>query len=157
MNGKSKSGQLFLKPYWRTEIKKQFGEEFFDYLTNLDDKGARRGDFCLPLGTKGNRFTIGGRATQFSSSHYPAQLDVRCSKGDEHIRDGLKGLVNQADFNTRMLDFQDAVLEALSKQGEAQTNISKTLEKLIKIMTPNNVEPEYKNHDGKDEDGVMYG
>ena len=65
--------------------------------------------------------------------------------------------MNQADFNTRMLDFQDAVLEALSKQGEAQTNISKNLEKLIKMLTPNNVEPEYKNNDGKDEDEIMFG
>ena len=156
VNGKSLSGQVFVRPYWRTRIKRDFGEDFFNYLQDLDSRGARRGDFCLPIDVKGQRFTIGGRPTQFSSSHYPAQLDIRASKGDDHIRDGLLALTNQADFNTRILDFQDAVLEALEKQGASQTKMAETLEKLVKLLTPNG-EPEYKNNDGKDEDGVMYG
>jgi len=91
---------------------------------------------CLPVSVVGQRFSIGGRLTQFSASHYPAQLDIRRSKDDSHIVDGLLGLINQADFNTRSLDFQDAVLETLKKQGEVQSKTAEAIQKLIRIFFP---------------------
>ena len=39
VNGKSLRGQLFIKPYWRTDIKKYFGDGFFNYLDDLDIAG----------------------------------------------------------------------------------------------------------------------
>lgn len=134
VNEKSLRGQIFIRPYWREEVKRRIGEDFYQYLANLDSKGALRGDFCLPIDVRGQRFFIGGRPTQFSASHYEAQLDVRTSKGDRHIRDGLAGLINQADFNTRTLDFQDAVLETLKKQGEAQSHTAEAIQKLVRFF-----------------------
>lgn len=136
VNEKSLRGQMFVRPYWREEAKRRIGEDFYAYLLSLETRGALRGDFCLPLDVKGQRFYVGGRPTQFSASHYEAQLDVRASKGDQHIRDGLAALVNQADFNTRALDFQDAVLETLKKQGETETKIAETLQKIMKQFFP---------------------
>lgn len=128
-NERSRRGQLFVKAYWRTEVKKWLGDEFYEALEAQERKGAMRGDFCLPVDVKGQRFTIGGRPTQFSASHYPAQLDIRASRGDDHIREGLLALTNQADFNTRMLDHMDATLEVLKAQGKA-------IDRLVKMLMP---------------------
>jgi hypothetical protein len=156
VNGTSFKGTLYIKPYWRTGVQKFFGQDFLDYIMGLDSKGMKRGDFCLPVDVKGERFTIGGRPTQFSSSHYPAQLDIRASDKDSHIKEGLYALTNQADFNVRVLDMFDALLETLNKQGEVQRRNTEALEKLVKLLTPN-AEPEYKNGDKKDDDGIMFG
>jgi hypothetical protein len=136
VNGKSYAGQLFTRPYWRTDVKRLIGDDFYQYLADKESKGDFEGDFCLPIGVKGQRFTIGGRPTQFSASHYPAQLDVRRSKSDSHIVEGLKALINQADFNTRTLDFEDAVLETLKRQGETQTTIAEAIQKLVRLFFP---------------------
>ena len=134
VNGSSYAGEVFTKHYWRTAVKKEIGEDFYLYLADLESKGGLRGDFCLPLDVKGQRFTIGGRSCQFSASHYESQLDVQASKSDKHIRDGLAALINQADFNTRTLDFQDAVLETLKKQGEVQSRSAEAVEKLVRLF-----------------------
>jgi len=136
VNGKSHAGQIFVRPYWRTEVKRQIGEDFYQHLADMESSDGLQGDFCLPIGVMGQRFTIGGRPTQFSASHYPAQLDIRRSKNDSHIVDGLRALINQADFNTKILDFQDAVLETLKKQGEAQSNTAEAIQKLIRLFFP---------------------
>ena len=136
VNSKSLKGQIFLRPYWREDIKKKVGEDFYNYIAGLESRGAMRGDFCLPIDVKGQRFYIGGRPTQISASHYEAQLDVRASQGDQHIRDGLAALINQADFNTRTLDFEDAVFETLKKQGDVQRKTAEQLEKIVKHFFP---------------------
>ena len=136
VNEKSLRGQVFIRPYWREEVKRRIGDDFYQYLASLESKGAMRGDFCLPLDVKGQRFYVGGRPTQFSASHYEAQIDIRASKSDAHIRDGLAALINQADFNTRTLDFEDAVLETLKKQGETETKIVETLQKIVSQFFP---------------------
>jgi hypothetical protein len=156
VNGKSLKGTLYIKPYWRTGVQKFFGQEFLDYILSMDSKGMKRGDFCLPLDVKGERFTIGGRPTQFSASHYPAQLDIRASDKDSHIKDGLYALTNQADFNVRVLDMFDALLETLNKQGEVQTRNTEALEKLVKLLSPK-PEPEYQAPKDDDKGGLMYG
>ena len=102
----------------------------------MESKGLMRGDFCLPLSIKGGRIQIGGRPTQISASHYQAQLDIRCAKNDSNIREGILALTNQADFNTRILDIMDAILELLAKQGEAQKRIAELLEKLMQFRLP---------------------
>ena len=158
VNGSSFKGTLYVKPYWRTGVQKVFGQAFLDYVLSLDQKGMKRGDFCLPLDVKGERFTIGGRPTQFSASHYPAQLDVRASDKDSHIKDGLYALTNQADFNVRVLDMFDSLLETLTKQSQAQTRNTEALEKLVKLLTPGDkpgTETEYKPPER--DDGLMYG
>jgi len=136
INGKSLSGQIFIRPYWRAEVKRLIGPGFLDYLQGLEDRGMRQGDFALPIDLKGQRFYIGGRPTQFSASHYEAQLDIRRSKGDTNIVDGLLALTRQADFNTRILDHLDAVLEGLRTQGDALESMSKNLVKIVETMTP---------------------
>ena len=123
LNGKSYAGQIFTRHYWRSEVKHQIGEDFYQYLADKELKEGLQGDFCLPIGVMGQRFTIGGRSTQFSASHYPAQLDIRRSKNDSHIIDGLAALVNQADFYTRVLDSQDAIRKVLEKQGVMLQNV----------------------------------
>ena len=144
VNGKAYKGQVWVGPYWRTDAKKYFGEAFYEYLADQDRRGMRRGDFCLPVGMKGERITLGGRPTQWSASHYEAQLDVRAAKNDQNLRDGLNGLVNQADFNIKMLDKMDAFLEALEKQGETQTKIAETLNSLLDAINKKPIpEPEY--------------
>jgi hypothetical protein len=151
VNGKSYAGQLFTRPYWRTEAKRQIGDDFYQYLADKESKGGFEGDFCLPIGVKGQRFTIGGRPTQFSASHYPAQLDVRRSKSDSHIIEGLKALINQADFNTRTLDFEDAVLETLKRQGETQSTIAEAIQKLVRLFFPQSELPyQPSSEDGGD-------
>jgi hypothetical protein len=136
LNGKSYAGQIFIRPYWRTEVKHQIGEDFYRYLADKELRGSLQGDFCLPVSVIGQRFYIGGRPTQFSASHYPAQLDIRHSKNDSHIVDGLFALTNQADFNTRTFDFQDAVLEVLKKQGEVQSKTAEAIQKLVQLFSP---------------------
>jgi hypothetical protein len=156
VNGRSLKGQLFYGPYWRTDIKRFFGQGFLDYLMGLEP----RGDFCLPLDLRGERITLGGRPTQFSASHYQAQLDIRTKKGDSNLRDGLLGLTSQADFNVRILDSLDAIHDVLKAQGEVQTRATESLEKLLTLLSPK-VEPEYQTPKEKDEDddqgGLMYG
>ena len=154
VNSKSLKGQIFLRPYWREDIKKKIGEDFYQYIAALESKGAMRGDFCLPLDVKGQRFYVGGRPTQISASHYEAQLDVRASQGDQHIRDGLAALINQADFNTRTLDFEDAVFETLKKQGEVQSKIAESLQKIVKQFFPE-TDPTYRPPP-EDEGGFQY-
>jgi hypothetical protein len=134
INGESCAGQLFTKRYWRTFVKREIGEDFYQYLADLESKGGLRGDFCLPIGMKGQRFTIGGRTCQFSASHYEAQVDIQASKCDRNLRDGMAALFNQADFNTKTLDFQDAVLETLKKQGEVQSRSAVAIEKLVQMF-----------------------
>ena len=134
VNGKSYSGQIFIRPYWRNEVKRQIGEDFYHYLADKESRGGLQGDLCLPVSVVGQRFTIGGRLTQLSASHYPAQLDIRRSKNDSHIVEGLLGLINQADFNTRVLDFQDAVLETLKRQGDVQSRSATAIEKLVRFF-----------------------
>ena len=134
VNGKSRAGQLFTRHCWRTVVKREIGEDFYQYLADLESKGGLRGDFCLPIGMKGQRFTIGGRVCQFSASHYEAQVDVQASKSDRHLRDGIAALFNQADFNAKTLDFQDAVLETLKKQGEVQSRSAVAIEKLVQLF-----------------------
>jgi hypothetical protein len=129
VNGKSYVGQIFIKPSWRTEIKRQIGDDFYQYLADKESKGALQGDLCLPIGLMGQRLTIGGRPAQFSASHYPAQLDIRRSKNDSNLFDGLMALVSQADFYTRILDSQDAIHKVLEKHGE-------TFQKLFRILFP---------------------
>lgn len=154
-NEKSLRGQIFVRPYWRTEVRRKIGEDFYEYLVKEEATGNLQGDFCLPIDVKGERFYIGGRPTQFSASHYTAQLDVRAKANDAHLRDGLYALTNQADFNVRTLDFQDAVLETLQKQGEAQTKLRMMLEKVVKVLNP---EPEREYAPAPQEDGhYMYG
>lgn len=134
VNGKSLSGQLFVRPYWRTKVKAVLGEEFYAYIVEQEVRGGMRGDFALPLDVVGGRFTIGGRPTQFSASHYPAQLDVRRSRDDKNIVDGLYALTNQADFNTKTLDFQDKVLDVLTRQGDVQTKMTEVLVRMEKKL-----------------------
>lgn len=136
INEKSLKGQLFIRAYWRSEVKKYLGDEFYDYVVRLEGRGAMRGDFCVPIDVKGARFYIGGRPTQISASHYEAQLDVRRCRDDDHIKDGLLGLINQADFNTRILDHIEATQQVLAKQNEVQTRILEQLEKITQKMTP---------------------
>lgn len=136
INGKSYSGQMFLRPGWQCEVQREMGYDIFQYLTDMESKGTMRGDFCLPLSVKGGRIMIGGRPTQFSTSHYQAQLDIRCAKNDPHIREGLLALTNQADFNTRVLDLQDAILQILTKQGDVQERTAEMLEKLVQVHLP---------------------
>lgn len=154
VNGSSLKGQVYIRPFWRTDIEKVFGKGFLDYLMKQDLSG----DFCLPLGVKGERISLGGRPTQFSSSHFPAQLDVQCKKSDKNVREGLYAVTDQAAFNIKVLDTFDALLETLTKQGEVQTRNTEALEKLVKLLSPV-PEPEYKQTDKKDDDqgGVMYG
>lgn len=118
VNGVSLLGQLYIKPYWQSEIKRHFGQDFFEYITDMDRRGLRQGDFCLPLGMKGERLTLGGRPTQFSTSHWSPQLDVRAKKSDHNVRDGLYGLTNQGDFNIRVLDAMDALKAELQEIGD---------------------------------------
>lgn len=153
VNGKSLRGQLFFGPYWRTDIKKYFGQGFLDYLLQSEP----RGDFCLPLDLRGERINLGGRPTQFSASHYQAQLDIRAKKGDSNLRDGLLALTNQADFNVRVLDSLDAIHDVLKTQGDVQTKTAEALQNLVKLLSPK-VEPEYEAPK-KDDDGggAMYG
>lgn len=135
-NEKSLKGQFFIRPYWREEAKQRIGADFYEYLHGLEEKKKLNGDFCLPVDLKGKRFFIGGRPAQWSGSHYVNQLDIRASEGDKNIRMGLEGLVDQADFNVRVLDFQDAVLETLNKQSEVQTKLADNLQKIISFMDP---------------------
>ncbi len=144
INEQSGRGQLFVRAYWRSEVKKWLGDDFYASLILKEAQGQMRGDFCLPIDVKGQRFTIGGRPTQFSASHYPAQLDIRAAKGDDHIRDGLLALTNQADFNTRMLDYMDGVLEVLKAQGNAITRIAEQFEQLLKAAGVAKGEGEYR-------------
>jgi len=143
VNGRSYKGQVWIGPYWRTDAKKYFGDAFLEYLTDLDNRGLRRGDFCLPVGMKGERITLGGRPTQWSASHYEAQLDVRAAKNDKNLRDGLNGVVNQADFNIRMLDGMDALLEALERQGNTQTETAEALKSVLELLKNEKKEPDY--------------
>lgn len=129
VNGRSYAGQMFTRPYWRTGVKHQIGEDFYQYLAGMESNGGLHGDLCLPIGLMGQRFTIGGRPTQFSASHYPAQLDIRRSKNDSNLFDGLMALVSQADFYTRILDSQDAIHKVLEKHGEM-------FQKLFRILFP---------------------
>jgi hypothetical protein len=104
---------------------------------------------------KGERLTLGGRPTQWSSSHYTAQLDIRAKKNDKNLRDGMNGLTDQGTFNIRILDTFDAILETLTKQGEVQTRNTQALEKLVKLLSP---EPQGDYHGSSmDKDGLMYG
>jgi hypothetical protein len=143
VNGKSLLGQLFIRPYWRTEVKRLIGEDFYNYLVEMELRGGMRGDFTLPIDVKNERIYLGGRPTQFSASHYPAQLDVRRSRNDTHVKDGLLALTNQADFNIKTLDFEDAILETLQKQGEVQTRQTELLKKIMQeIQMTNGKKPE---------------
>ena len=151
VNGSSLKGQVYIRPYWRTDIEQVFGKGFLDYLMKQDLSG----DFCLPFGVKGERISLGGRATQFSASHFPAQLDVQCKKSDKNVREGLYAVTDQAAFNIKVLDTFDALLETLTKQGEVQTRNTEALEKLVRLLSPS-PELEYKQ-DNKPNDGLMYG
>lgn len=135
VNGKSLYGQIFVRPYWRTKVKTVLGEEFYAYLVDQEVRGGMKGDFALPIDVVGDRFTIGGRPTQFSASHYTAQLDIRRSKNDKNIVDGLYALTNQADFNVKTLDHQDMMLEVLTRQGEVQTKMSGILKAQEEVQT----------------------
>jgi len=135
VNGSSLMGQIFIKPYWRSAILASFGQGFLDYLVALETKGSRRGDFCLPIDMKGQRFTIGGRPVQFSASHYPAQVDVRRSQGDVNIKEGLEAMTKQWDFNVRVLDQLAQLTEALVHQGDIQTRMSESLVQIAKVLT----------------------
>ena len=136
VNEKSLKGQLFIRPYWREEVKHKIGEDFYQYVHGLETKNAMNGDFCLPLDMKGGRFFVGGRPVQLSGSHYENQLDIRAAKNDKNIRQGIEGILDQADFNVRILDNQDAILDALQKQGEVQSKIAETLQKVIRQLSP---------------------
>lgn len=154
VNGKAFRGQVWIGPYWRTDAKKYFGDAFYEYLADLDRRGERRGDFCLPVGMKGKRITLGGRPAQWSASHYEAQLDVRARKNDQNLRDGLNGVVDQADFNIRMLDSMDAILASIEKQGDTHTEIVNALNKLTDLIDKSKPEPEYiRDSDAKDDRG----
>jgi len=137
VNGSSLLGQLYIKPYWRTDIKRYFGQEFYDYIIDLDTRGLRQGDFCLPFGMKGERITLGGRPTQFSASHYSAQLDVRAKKSDKNARDGLFGVTDQANFNIRILDTMDALKEEMRELGEFLKESSGTSIEIMKAQNEN--------------------
>jgi len=158
-NGQSLKGQVYIKPYWRTDIKHYFGEEFYAYLADLDNRGARRGDLCLPIGMMGERISLGGRATQFSGSHFPAQLDVRARKDDKNLREGLNALVNQGDFNIRILDSLDAIVDGMKSIGEHNSRNTEVLEKLVKLLSPKADDEPKGDYQGKpmDKDDRMYG
>jgi len=157
VNGKSLLGQLFVRPYWRTEVRKLIGDDFYNYLVEMEVRGGMRGDFTLPLDVKNQRFFLGGRPTQFSASHYPAQLDVRRSRDDSHVRDGLLALTNQADFNIKTLDFEDAVLETLKKQGEVQTRQTELLKNIMQqLQITNGKKPDEPPYQPPSEDKRDY-
>ena len=159
INGKSLLGQLFVRPYWRTEVRKLIGDDFYNYLVEMEVRGGMRGDFALPIDVVGQRFYLGGRPTQFSASHYPAQLDVRRSRDDSHVKDGLLALTNQADFNIKTLDFEDAVLETLKKQGEVQTRQTELLKNIMQQLQMTNgkkPEPEEQPYQAPSEDKRDY-
>jgi hypothetical protein len=136
VNGKSLLGQFFIRPYWREESKRMIGVDFYDYLHTQESNGALRGDFTLPVELRGKRLFLGGRPAQWSGSHYMNQLDIRTAEGDQNLKKGLEGLIDQADFNVRILDNQDAILDALQKQGEVQSKIAETLQKVIRQLSP---------------------
>ncbi len=136
VNGSSLLGQFFIRPYWREESKHMLGQDFYDYLHGIETKGGLNGDFALPVDLKGKRLFIGGRPAQWSGSHYMNQLDIRTSEKDKNIKKGLEGLIDQADFNVRILDNQDAILDTLQRQSEVQSKIAETLQKVIKQLSP---------------------
>lgn len=144
VNGKSHAGQVFVRTGWEAGVKQDLGESVYDYLAGLESEGSMKGDLCIPIGIKGNRFTIAGRPTQFSASHYRAQLDIRRVKNDTCIIEGVLAVTNQIEFNTRMLDFNDKILRMLEKQGEVQEKTGAMLTRLLKVLSSDS-EPAYQS------------
>ncbi|MEW5748477.1 MAG: hypothetical protein AB1793_06825 [Candidatus Thermoplasmatota archaeon] len=160
VNGRSRRGQFFYRPYWRAAVERHFGKEFLEYLLKLMSEGRARTDFCLPVDIKGERLTIGGRPTQFGSSHYPAEMDIRCQKSDHNIRDGIKGLVNQADFNVRILDVLDKLSKAVDDVKEIIEKLAeseaRTMELLLRLLG-GQIDGEYPYEHRKDGGDISYG
>jgi hypothetical protein len=56
----------------------------------------------------------------------------------------------------RILDSFDAIQEVLKAQGDVQTRNTQALEKLVKLLTPNEAKEDYHGS-SMDKDGLMYG